>query len=504
MAYARIGSLKSVHDFAETLRAAGITLPLDPAALTAAEGSPLASPLNWGKLKIGNRWCIHPMEGWDGEPSGLPTPHTVRRWRNFGLSGAKFLWGGEAFAVRPDGRANPNQLCYRPENERGIAELLEAARSAHREAYGPSSLDDLVIGLQLTHSGRFCKPFAKDRFAPRIAYHHPVLDRRVGVAADDQTALLTDGEIREIIDAYVIAARMAQRLGFQFVDVKACHGYLGHEFLSAHTRPGPYGGDLAGRTRYLREIIGAIRSECPGLEIGVRLSLFDAPPFKPDPALSRGGKPGPGIPDVVPDWTIPPFGSSTANPLEIDLTESIELMRRLRDDHNVRMFNLTAGSPYYNPHIQRPAFYPPSDGYQPPEDPLIGCVRQIAAVRDVKRALPDLILVGTAYTYFQEYLPHVAQALVRDGWVDSIGIGRLVLSDWRFPAKVLNGESYIADKKICRTFSDCTTAPRNGIISGCYPLDDYYKDRPEADELKQAKTTLRQRLTATTPAGGPS
>ena len=133
---------------------------------------------------------------------------------------------------------------------------------------------------------------------------------------------------------------------------------------------------------------------------------------------------------------------------------------------------------------------------QPPEDPLLGSVRQIEAVRDVKRALPDLVLVGTAYTYFQEYLPHVAQAVLREGWVDSIGIGRLVLSDWQLPAKVLAGQDYVADKKICRTFSDCTTAPRNGIISGCYPLDDYYKRRTEAAELKDQKDNLRKRLLA--------
>lgn len=155
------------------------------------------------------------------------------------------------------------------------------------------------------------------------------------------------------------------------------------------------------------------------------------------------------------------------------------------------MFNLSAGSPYYNPHMQRPAFYPPSDGYQPPEDPLVGCVRQIQAVREVKSSLPDVPLVGTAYSYFQEYLPHVAQAVVRDGWVDFVGIGRLVLSDWELPAKVLAGEDYRAAKKICRTFSDCTTAPRNGLISGCYPLDDHYRGLPEAGMLKRVKEEIR-------------
>lgn len=495
MNYPRIGSLKSVDDFRATLRAGNLSLPVDDRPLSATENSPLADPLACGTLKIGNRWCIHPMEGWDGTPGGQPSEQTIRRWHNFGLSGAKLLWGGEAFAVRPEGRANPNQLCYRPENERGIATLLETARAAHVAAFGAAARDDLVTGLQLTHSGRFCKPASKTKFAPRIAYHHPVLDRRVGVAPDDDSAVLTDGEIRSIVDDYVTAARMAQRLGFEFVDLKACHGYLGHEFLSAYTRPGPYGGDFEGRTKYIRDVVAAVRSECPGLEIGIRLSLFDAPPFRPDPSRSQGGKLGPGIPDLAPD-SPRPFGASADDPLTIDLTEPLALLRRLRDEYGVRLFNLSCGSPYYNPHIQRPAFYPPSDGYQPPEDPLIGCVRQIEAVRDVKRALPDLVLVGTAYTYFQEYLPHVAQALVREGWVDSIGIGRLVLSDWEFPKKVLAGENYAADKKICRTFSDCTTGPRNGLISGCYPLDDYYKRRPEADELKQHKDALRKRLLA--------
>jgi 2,4-dienoyl-CoA reductase-like NADH-dependent reductase (Old Yellow Enzyme family) len=132
------------------------------------------------------------------------------------------------------------------------------------------------------------------------------------------------------------------------------------------------------------------------------------------------------------------------------------------------MVNITCCSPYYNPHFQRPAVFPPSDGYQPPEDPLIGVARHIDAVRQIKQACPKSILVGSGYTYLQEYLPHVAQAVVRNGWVDSVGIGRMVLSYWDMPADTLAGKSVQA-KRICRTFSDCTTAPRNGMISGCFP-----------------------------------
>jgi 2,4-dienoyl-CoA reductase-like NADH-dependent reductase (Old Yellow Enzyme family) len=265
---------------------------------------------------------------------------------------------------------------------------------------------------------------------------------------------------------------------------------LGHEFLSAFERPGDYGGDFAGRTRFIRELVSAVRSECPGLEIGIRLSLWDTFAYRPDPALSTPAKLGPGIAVTTDSPLYPVFGANRQNPLVIDLREPIALIEQLWREHGVQLWNLTAGSPYYNPHVQRPAIYPPSDGYSPPEDPLIGCVRQIQAVREVRRSfLGDNtpLFVGTAYTYFQEYLPHVAQAVVRDGWVDSVGLGRLVLSDWQFPAKVLAGKNYIADKKICRTFSDCTTAPRNGIISGCYPLDPYYKEMPEAAELKRIK-----------------
>ena len=86
---------------------------------------------------------------------------------------------------------------------------------------------------------------------------------------------MTDSEIEQLIADYIKAAVLAHKAGFQFVDVKHCHGYLGHEFLSVVDRPGKYGGVLENRTRFLREIVSGIRAEAPGLEIGVRLSAFD-------------------------------------------------------------------------------------------------------------------------------------------------------------------------------------------------------------------------------------
>jgi 2,4-dienoyl-CoA reductase-like NADH-dependent reductase (Old Yellow Enzyme family) len=183
------------------------------------------------------------------------------------------------------------------------------------------------------------------------------------------------------------------------------------------------------------------------------------------------------------------FGVNENNPHEYDLSEGFELLRRLKTA-GVLAVNISAGSPYYNPHIQRPAIFPPSDGYLPPEDPLVGVARQIQAARACKQAVPDLPMVGTGYSYLQEYLPHIAQAAVREGWIDMVGIGRMVLSYPELPAETL-ASGATERKKICRTFSDCTTAPRNSLPSGCYPLDPFYKQRPEAEQVRAIKQDLR-------------
>ena len=177
--YPHINRFATPGELAEHLRGLGVSVPLDEKVLSAAEGSPLAEPIRVGDFTVGNRWCIHPMEGWDASDDGSPTEHTVRRWRHFGESGAKLIWGGEAFAVRHEGRANPQQLFYRPENVGAVRDLLQALVTAHTERFGAAAADDLLTGLQLTHSGRFCRPNEKGRLEPRIAYHHPVLDREV-------------------------------------------------------------------------------------------------------------------------------------------------------------------------------------------------------------------------------------------------------------------------------------------------------------------------------------
>lgn len=383
-------------------------LPIDDVVDVAGLGSP-------------NRFAILPMEGWDGTDDGRPTDLVRRRWTRFGTSGAGLIWGGEAFAVCPGGRANPHQLCMGPSSGEDLSELHSLLHP------------DQMTGLQLTHSGRWA-------IDPRPGRIDPLLDAR-------RTGPLVD--LESLVDDYVAAAVLARDAGFDFVDVKICHGYLLHELLGGS-------GDLEVRTAVHRQIIERVRGE--GITVGVRLSAFDKPPHDRN-----------GTPEASEPW---------------GFNQPLELLDLL----GVDLVCITGGSPYYCPHVQRPAYFPPSDGYDPPEDPLLGVERLVNAAMEIKAARPHLTVVASGLSYLQEFLPNVASALARS--VDFVGLGRMVLSYHDLPADVLAGRD-LDRRRLCRTFSDCTTAPRNGLVSGCWPLDDHYKSMPERVILTRAKRDAR-------------
>lgn len=422
----QVKTLKIADAFLAHVADLGIELPFaDPPDLDA-----LRLPIEIAGRSCANRFAVLPMEGWDGTDDGRPTDLVRRRWQRFGTSGAGLVWGGEAFAVRPEGRANPHQLCLGPSSADDLAEL--------HALLAPEQ----VTSLQLTHSGRWSVD-------PRPARPDPLLDRR------QSGVVLTARELEDIADDYVAAARIAREAGFDFVDVKACHGYLLHELLSGD-------GDLATNAHLMRTIIQRVRAE--GIRVGVRLSAFDLSPHHP-------GADGVGVPEVDGPWGFnDPIGL-------IDLLE-------------VDLLCITAGSPYYCPHAQRPAWFPPSDGYSPPEDPLVGVARLLASAAAISAARPAVTVVATGFSYLQEWLPHVASAMVRNGGAALVGVGRMALSYPDLPADVLAGRP-LDGRRLCRTFSDCTTAPRNGLVSGCFPLDPFYKEHPDRPLLVAAKRRSR-------------
>ena len=511
------------------LETLGIEIPVDdevdPTGALAAPMTITDGAL--GRTVVANRFAALPMEGWDGLADGRPSDLVRRRWKRLGESGAGLVWC-EATAVRHDGKANPNQLVLNETTVDDIAEL--------RTLLDPTQ----VTVLQLTHSGRYARPIG-DTPTPRILYEHPLHDDRANgdhanadrasgdrasgdradgdradgdrasgdradgdrasgdradgdLASGDRasagrTALLTDEEIDELIERFVASAVLAEQAGFDFVDIKACHGYLGHEFLSAMDRPGRYGGTLSGRSNFLRTVIAKIREAAPDIGVAVRLSLFDFVPHTADDA-------GVVRPVHRPDSASYRHAfSGDGTGLGYDLTETHELLDQLAG-LGVGLVCATAGSPYYVPHVQRPAYFPPSDGYQPPEDPLVGVARLIAATAEVAQRHREMRIVGAGLSYLQQWLPHVGQAIVAGGGADSVGLGRMMLSYPHLPADVL-ADRPLNTRLLCRTFSDCTTAPRNGLASGCYPLDEFYKQREERVLLAAAKKQARTRRTIT-------
>ena len=470
----KIATLKEASDLEQYISVLNIDLSFDTTVLSGID-SPLGQSYKMKNgFEIGNRFCILPMEGWDGTTNGKATDHTHRRWKNFGDSGAKLIWGGEAVAVRNDGKSNPNQLVLNEDTVDSIKDLLGTLTNAHKDRFGTT--DDLLVGLQLTHSGRFSCPTTHTVAEPQIVYHHPELDKKF--KKNTKVNLLSESDLDALVLDYIKAAKLAYQAGFKFVDIKHCHGYLAHELLSNISENNRYSGSFENRTRFLKRVVAGIRASVPELEIGVRLSAFDFPPF----VL---GKDKVGI--RTPDLQLPykyTFGGDESGD-GIDLKETYQFIDLLAD-LDIELVCVTGGSPYYCPHIQRPAAFPPSDGYLPPEDPLVGVARQINVAAKLKAHRNDLLIVGSCYSYLQDWLPNVGQYYVSNNKVDFVGLGRMVLSYHDLPADVLEGKT-LKRKKVCRTFSDCTTAPRHGIISGCYPLDSYYKSMEVSKTLKAIK-----------------
>jgi 2,4-dienoyl-CoA reductase-like NADH-dependent reductase (Old Yellow Enzyme family) len=457
---ARYFKFKSLDDIRGECERLGVAMAFDE------DLRPLFAPAAIGPLRAGNRLCIQPMEGCDGTLDGRPDELTYRRYRRFGAGGAKLIWG-EATAVVPEARANSRQLLINDQTASDLERMLRDCQQVHRQVFG--SDDDLVVGLQLTHSGRYSYQ------RPLLAFHDPILDPRTvvdkatGRTADAGYPLLSDDALKQLEDHYVTAARLAGKIGFHFVDIKQCHRYLLSELLAAKTRPGPYGGSLENRTRLARNVIQRIKAEVPGAVICTRLNVYDSIPYRQRPGTDEG-EPCPWQPPVRSAW-----GTSESDPFQPDLAEPqawIAEMLRL----GVVMVNVSMGNPYASPHVIRPFEYPPPDGYQTPEHPLLGVDRHFRLAGELQETFPHLPLVGSGYSYLQEFLFAAGAANVRDGRITFVGVGRAALPQPDFVLQLLE-HGRLDRKRICRTFSYCTALMRakhnelGQFATGCPPFD---------------------------------
>ena len=287
MRYRRIASLKTAGDFRHYLAKLGVEMPFDDEVATGPD-APLAQPYRLPDgFVIGNRFCIQPMEGWDGTPDGRPTELTLRRWTNFGQSGAKLIWGGEAVAVRHDGRANPNQLLINEANWPALAGLRQALVEAHEARYGSGA--DLLVGLQLTHSGRFAPPNCKTDWSRRSSTITPCSTASSALPPTIRVMTTTKsrGWSRTSSGGRAGPARRLRLRGRQ-----ALPRLPGPRVPQ---RRGPARDATAAASRTARASCArwwpASAAEAPGLRIGVRLSAFDFVPFRPGPdGVGRAGR----------------------------------------------------------------------------------------------------------------------------------------------------------------------------------------------------------------------
>ncbi len=431
--------------------------------------APLAQPLRIGGRAVANRLVVQPMEGCDGNLDGTPGELTFRRWRRFAEGGAAVLWG-EATAVLPEVRANPRQLLLTDETAPAIRRLLEEARAARLARFG--STDGFLVGLQLTHSGRW------SHRAPIVAHRSQALGAVRGGGAEP----IRDAELERLEDVYVHAATLARDAAFDFVDMKQCHTYLLNELLGARSRSGRYGGDFEGRTRFVRSVFAKIRDALgDSILLATRMNVYDGLPY----ATARDGV---GVPVAVTTPYRDGWGVDASDPTRSDLGEPMALVRELRQ-LGLSMVNVTIGSPYFNPHIGRPFEKAPVDGYTPPEHPLAGVERHFRLTAEMQQAFPELAVVGSGYSWLRHFALNAGAANVRDSRATLVGLGRGALAYPDYAADALEGRGMERDKS-CIGVSYCTALMRakhnelGQYATGCVP-----RDREYAESFKAALDT---------------
>ncbi len=455
---------KSLSELQDEIKALNLDITLEENL------SALQERVRIGSRTVGNAMGIHPMEGSDGTLDGRPDELTYRRWRRFGEGGAKLIWG-EATAVVPEGKANPRQLCIDGKNVSDFERLLVETRRAHKERFGTT--DDLIVGLQLTHSGRYS--FQK----PLIASRHPqadtitYLDKKTEQRIPDDYPVVTDDYLERLEDAFVRAAVLVAKVGFDFVDLKQCHTYLLNELLCARERAGRYGGSFENRTRFISNVLTKIRSELGStILLASRINAYDGIPYFMN-AETGVGTP---IPYELPYRY--GFGIDRDDPFRENLEEPLKLVGALREK-GVELLNVSMGSPYYNMHLGRPFENKPIDGYDSPEHPLIGVDRHFRIAGAIQNAYPDLPVVGTGYSWLRHFFVNAGASNLRRKRVSIVAVGRGAIAYPDFASDLIETGT-INTSKVCIAVSYCTDLMRSKdnelgqFPSGCVPRDPVY------------------------------
>jgi len=426
----------------------------------------LKQPLSLNEKIIPNRLSVQPMEGFDSKRDGSPSFLTIRRYKRYANGGAGIIWC-EATSILEGYKSNSHQLTITENNVAEFRKFVEFIKTESKQALQKLSFHhpSLMI-LQLNHSGRYCKK--GDNKYPIRAYHNMSLDVAINVPKIDGK-IISDEELKEVEDIWVRKALLAREAGFDGVDIKACHGYLISELLGARTRKDSiYGGnDLMNRCRLLLNIIKKLRKKIPkddSFLITSRLGVYDGVPY--------------------------PLGFGVAQtkgegfPASIDLNEPIKLIKKLYE-LGVRLINISAGNPYYKPHITRPFDNPVKGSDKPSEHPLCGVYRLIKITEKMRDNIPpEMRIIGSGYSYLRDFAPYVCAGLIRDHKVDICGFGRMAFANPNFPNQIFEMGT-IPKKNVCIACSQCSQLMKNGVSTGCVIRDSAYelKNKPKRKSI---------------------
>lgn len=394
----------------------------------------LKTPLKVGNVTFHNRMGIAPMEGADSLEDGSPSDYTIRRYVNEAIGGSALIWF-EAISIVPEGRSSKTQLLLTEENVESYKRMNEKIKEAGRKANG---FEPYLI-MQANHSGRYSNP--DNRPAPMIAYRHPQLEQ---YRAADDSCIVTDDYLKSLEESFGKAALLAKKAGFDAVDIKSCHGYLLAELLSAYDRPGQYGGNYENRTRLLKNGIKAAKVwEDENFQVTCRLGIYDGYEYP---------------------WG---FGVSEGSELKPDLKEPIRLVKELYGNCGIQMMNLTMGNPYATTHVTRPF---DMGKYEPEEHPFTGIGRMIAGIGEVKKAVPEMVIFGSAPTYLRQFADLYTAGAVEEGFCDGMLFGRMAFADPDYANEIIkNGR--IDPKRVCMTCGKCGDLIRAHKPTGCVIRD---------------------------------
>jgi 2,4-dienoyl-CoA reductase (NADPH2) len=463
-------SFKEFDDLRAELERRSLDIPLEK------DLSVLSKELVIAGRRVPNRFAVQPMEGFDAGPDGSPGKLTFRRYTRYARGGFGLIWL-EATAVLNEARSNPGQLWINKGNMPVYRDLVREVRKAAKDSFGR----DIVLIVQLTHSGRYSKPTGIPK--PIIAHHSQVLDPLHQLPPD--YPLVTDDYLDKLQDIYVEAAGLAAEAGFDGVDIKSCHRYLVSELLASFTREGKYGGSFENRTRLLRETLVKVRKSVPSVFVTTRMNAYDAISYPYG------------------------FGVDKNDFMKPDLSEPIELVRSLQKI-GIPILNISIGNPYYNPHIGRPYDFPIFGAPKPNEHPLVGLSRFMDVTRKIQESVPDLPIIGSGYSWLRHLMPHVAAAVIKRGGASLIGIGR---GAFAYPDSVKDilEKGKMDPAKCCVTCSACTQIMRDGTMTGCVVRDkeiygpQYRLGRRFAvDRLREEAKRCRDCLFATCSMGCPA